>query len=200
MNRIIRDGAFVGAILAVASYIAFSMIAYITFPLPYSPIRNWLSDLGNVEINVRGAIFYNIGIVTAAFFIIVFFLGLSIWRMKERKIQRIMLLLAQIFGMAGSICMMMSAIFPINLLEVHSIWSMALYFMLATSFVFLAAALRYHPKVPRWLLILGVSTAVLVNLTIFLPTACLLEWITVILFLGYVGLVGVQTRREAQQS
>jgi hypothetical protein len=91
--------------------------------------------------------------------------------------------------------MVMSAIFPINLLEVHRVWSIALYVMLATSFVFSVAALRYHPTVPRWLLILGISTAVMVNLTNILPTIYVLEWITVLLFLGYVSLVGVETKR-----
>lgn len=192
--------SFIAGILVVVCYLAFALVAFSRYPMPYSPTRNWLSDLGNIEINPKGAIFYNAGIVSTAFLLLVFFLGLSWWKIENKRIQTIMLLLTQIFGILGSFCMIMSAVFPINALEIHRVWSMSLYFMLATAFVFSAAALRYHPMVPRWLLILGISTAVMVNLTVFLPTAYLLEWITVILFLGYVGLVGVQTRRAAQQS
>ena len=192
--------SFIAGILVVVCYLAFALIAYSRYPMPYSPTMNWLSDLGNIEINPKGAIFYNAGIISTAFLLIVFFLGLSRWKIENKRIQIIMLLLTQTFGILGAFCMIMSAMFPINLLEVHRVWSMSLYFMLATAFVFSAAALRYHPRVPRWLLILGISTAVMVNLTVFLPKAYLLEWITVLLFLGYVGLVGVQTRRAAQQS
>ena len=192
--------SFIAGILVVVCYLAFALIAYSRYPMPYSPTMNWLSDLGNIEINPKGAIFYNAGIISTAFLLIVFFLGLSWWKIENKRIQIIMLRLTQTFGILGAFCMIMSALFPINLLEVHRIWSMSLYFMLATAFVFSAAALRYHPRVPRWLLILGISTAVMVNLTVFLPKAYLLEWITVLLFLGYVGSVGVQTRRAAQQS
>jgi len=192
--------SFIAGILVVVCYLAFALIAYSRYPMPYSPTMNWLSDLGNIEINPKGAIFYNAGIISTAFLLIVFFLGLSRWKIENKRIQIIMLLLTQTFGILGAFCMIMSAMFPINLLEVHRVWSMSLYFMLATAFVFSAAALRYHPRVPRWLLILGISTAVMVNLTVFLPKAYLLEWITVLLFLGYVGSVGVQTRRAAQQS
>ena len=106
-----------------------------------------------------------------------------------------MLLLTQGFGILGSICMIMSAIFPINIFKIHSFWSTSLYVMLATAFVFSVAALRYHRNVPLWLLILGLSTAIIVMSTSIFQTVYVLEWITVLLFLGYVSLVGVETRR-----
>src|SRR4030042_1367788 len=117
--------------------------------------------------------------------------------MENNRVKIIMLRLTQVFGMLGAFCMMMSGIFPINLFEIHSFWSTSLYILLSTGFVFSAAALRYHIGVPRWLLILGVSTAVMVILTSFLPTAYVLEWITVLLFLLYVILVGMETRKAA---
>lgn len=192
--------SFIAGILVVVCYLVFALIAYSRYPMPYSPTRNWLSDLGNIDVNPKGAIFYNTGIILTASLLVVFFLGLSWWKIENKRIQIIMLLLTQIFGILGAFCMIMSAAFPINVLEIHRVWSMSLYFMLATAFVFSAAALRYHPGVPRWLLVLGISTAVMVNLTVFLPMAHLLECITVLLFLGYVSLVGVQTRHAAWQS
>lgn len=189
------NSSFLACTLAGLCYVVFAFLAFSRYPLSYSPMQNWLSDLGNVDINPRGAIFYNTGIITTALLLMVFFLGLSRWKIEKKRIQIIMLRLAQIFGILGSSCMILSGIFPINALEMHRIWSIALYFLLATAFVFLAAALRYHRRVPRWLLLLGFSTAGMVNLTVFLPTAYLLEWITVALFLGYVTLVGFETRR-----
>ena len=188
--------SFIGGILAVLDYLVFAFLAFRHYPLPYSPTTNWLSDLGNPNLNPQGAIFYNIGIISTALFLIVFFLGLSVWKLEDNKVQIIMLRLTQVFGILGAFCMMMSGIYPINLYKIHSFWSSSLYILMSTGFVFSAAALRYHIGVPRWLLILGISTAVMVILTSFFPIFFVLEWITVLLFLLYVILVGVETKRE----
>jgi len=188
--------SFIGGILAVLCYLVFALLAFSRYPMPYSPMKNWLSDLGSVELNPDGAIFYNIGIISTALFLIVFFLGLSVWKIEDNKAQIIMLRLTQAFGILGSFCMMMSAIYPINLYTIHSFWSTSLYVLLSTAFIFSAAALRYHQRVPRWLLILGVSTAMMVILTSIFPIAYVLEWITLLLFLSYVSFVSFETKRQ----
>jgi hypothetical membrane protein len=187
-------------ILAVLCYLALALIAYSQYPSPYSPTSNWLSDLGNPNLNPQGAIFYNIGIISTACLLVLFFLGLSVWKIEDKRMQVIMLRLAQGFGILGAFCMIMSAIFPIYLFEVHSFWSASLFIMLSTGFVFLAAALRYHPKVSRWLLILGISTAPSVILMSLFTTVYVLEWITLLLILSYVSLVSIETRRHLQRT
>lgn len=187
--------SFITGILIILIYPIFTILAYRQYPLAYSPLDNWLSDLGNPSRNPNGAAFYNTGIIVAALLLMLFFLGLSGWKLTARRPQVILLRLAQALGILGAFCMVMSALFPINLLEIHSFWSTFLYILLSTSFVFLATALRYHPGVPRWLLLLGGTTAAIVILTSFLTTVYILEWITVFLFLSYVCLVGLETSR-----
>ncbi len=182
-------------ILAILCYLAFTVLSYSRYPLPYSPTTNWLSDLGNPNNNPQGAIFYNIGIISTALLVMLFFLGLSVWKIEDRRVQMIMLRLTQVFGISGAFCMMMSAIFPINLFKIHSFWSSALYIMLSTAFIFSVAMLRYHRWVTKWLLLLGVLTAVLVIFTSFFQTVYVLEWITVFLFLSYVALLGIESKR-----
>lgn len=186
--------SYIAGNLAVLCYLAFAFLAFIQYPMPFSPIKNWLSDLGNVILNPGGAAFYNIGIVLTALLLMMFFLGLSKWKIMNNKIQVIMLLLTQAFGILGSICMVMSALYPINFLETHSFWSTSLWILLSTGFVFSVAMLRYHQNIPGWLLILGISTALMVILTSFLPTIYALEWISLFLFLSYVSLVGLKTK------
>jgi hypothetical membrane protein len=187
--------SFYGGILAVLCYVVFALLAFSRYPLPYSPTTNWLSDLGNPNLNPQGAIFYNIGIISTSLFLIVFFLGLYVWKIEDNKVQLIMLRLTQAFGILGAFCMMMSGIYPINLYKIHSFWSTSLFILLSSGFVFSAAMLRYHQGFPRWLLILGVSTAMMVILTSLFPTVYVLEWITILLFLGYVTLLGIETKR-----
>ncbi len=191
-----RHLSFIASILIVLCYLTFAILAYVQFPLPYSPIKNWLSDLGNVELNPHGAILYNIGIISTAVLLVLFFLGLLVWIMQKNKIQNIMLFLTLGFGILGSICMILSAVFPINYYKTHAFWSTSLYVMLSTAFIFSVAAFRYHQKFPRWLLVLGLLTAVSVILSIFMMNVYVLEWITVLLFLAYVCLVGVETKRQ----
>jgi len=188
--------SFIGGILTVLCYLVFALLAFSRYPMPYSPMKNWLSDLGSVELNPDGAIFYNIGIISTACFLIVFFLGLSVWKIEDNKAQIIMLRLTQAIGILGSFFMIMSAIYPINLYSIHSFWFTSLYVLLSTAFVFSAAALRYHQRVPRWLLILGVSTAMMVILTSIFPIVYVLEWITLLLFLSYVSFVSFETKRQ----
>jgi hypothetical membrane protein len=190
-----RFMSFIASVLVILVYLAFTVIASFRYPMPYSPLTNWLSDLGNVKLNPHGAVTYNIGVISSGILLLLFFLGLSRWKIENNRIQIIMVYLTQACGMIGSICMVLSAVFPMNLLEIHKFWSTSLYIMLSTSFAFLAAALRYHKQVPRWLLILGLATAVIVIVTSFIPDIYVLEWITVSMFLSYVCLVGIQTKR-----
>jgi len=187
--------SFIAGNLAVLCYLVFTLLAYSRYPLPFSPTSNWLSDLGNPNNNPQGAIFYNIGIISTALLLIVFFLGLSVWKIDDNRVQIIMLRLTQVSGILGAFCMIMSAIFPINLFTIHSFWSTSLYILLSTAFIFSVAMLRYHKRVPRWLLILGVSTAMMVILTSIFPIAYVLEWFTLSLFLSYVGLLSIETKR-----
>jgi len=195
MTKINQNMSFIASILAVLFYLAFTFLAFCRYPLPYSPTTNWLSDLGNPNNNPQGAIFYNIGIISTALLLILFFLGLSMWKIKDNRVQSIMLLMTQVFGISGAFSMIMSALFPINLFKIHSFWSSALYIMLSTAFIFSVATLRYHQRVTRWLLLLGVLTAVIVIITSFFQTVYVLEWITVFLFLSYVALLGIETKR-----
>lgn len=182
--------SFTTGLFIIVCYLSFSFLAYSRYPMAYSPLRNWLSDLGNINLNPHGSYFYNIGIIATALLLGLFFIGLSSWKIINSRIQNCMLLLTQTFGIIGAFCMIMSAIFPINDFVMHSFWSKSLYIMLGTAFAFSVAAFRYHHTVPVWLLILGLCIALIVIMTSVFPNLYLLEWITVLLFLCYVGLIG----------
>lgn len=192
-----KNLSFVSAIFLAASYLLFALLALVDFPSLYLPMQNWLSDLGSYAMNPRGAIFYNMGIISAGLAMIPFFLGLARWTHPANKVQRLMLRLTQGFGCLAGLAMVMTALFPINLGGVHGFWSAVLYIFLGTAFAFSIAALRYFPHYPRWLLGVGV-VVVLANLlwSVALNTY-LMEWITVGLFLAYTVLLGIETRHQA---
>jgi len=192
--------SFVTGMFAIVCYLTFALLAFSRYPLPYSPMSNWLSDLGNVGLNPGGALFYNIGIVATGVVLLPFFLGLSQWKTGSNRGQNLMLFITQGLGILGSLAMVMSGLYPINLFALHSFFSTCLYILLGTGFAFSVAALRYHPACPRWLLILGILTALVAMLYGIFHTAFVLEWITIFLFLCYVGILGAETNRLSSET
>jgi hypothetical protein len=192
-----RNLSFISSLSVVISYLVFAVLSLLSFPTSYSPVSNWLSDLGNSQLNPGGAIFYNTGIVLAGISLLIFFLGLSEWTMAGNKKQNIMLFLTRIFGILGSLSMVLSAIFPINLEGIHSFWSTSLYILIGTSFGFSVAALRYYVRYPRWMLILGIVVALEDMFWGMVMNIYIMEFITVILFLLYTLLLGIVTKRKA---
>lgn len=191
-----RNLAFYSSVFIVASYLLLSILAFINITIDYSPMKNWLSDLGSYQLNPKGAIFYNLGIILTGIFLFAFFIGLVEWKMAGNKVQNTMLLITQILGFAGALAMIMSAVFPITSGEMHSFWSELLYILLGTAFAFSVAAMRYYSRVPRWLLVLGVLIAVEDMVWGLILNTYLMEWITVGFFLIYILLLGLMTRRK----
>jgi hypothetical membrane protein len=179
------------SILVLLSYLICTLLAYFNYRLPYSPMKNWLSDLGNKVLNPNGAIFYNTGIVLTALCLLLFFLGFSALKSNKNRIQNLMIVLTQSCGVLGCVSMALSAFFSIDTPAAHSLFSAIMRISIGTAFAFSAAALRYNPKVPRWLLILGVLTALNDMLASVLFSATyFFEWITIFLFLAYVVSIG----------
>ena len=189
-----------GILLAIA-YIAFTVAAFLKYPTHYSPLNNWLSDLGNVVISPDGSRYYNAGIVITGILTAAFFVTLRTLRSKTIKAQAIILTLVQVFGILGSVAMVLSAIYPINTRNLHSIFSALIYINLGTSFGLTVALFRYNSRTPRWILVYGGLTA-LVDLvvSIFFNQVPVLEWLVVFLFISYCVIVGIETNRSGGMS
>ena len=180
-------------LLAILTYVVCAYLAYHNFPKGYSPLNNWLSDLGDFDHNPTGAVFYNLGVAVIGLQVLLFFLGISSWQIKANRIQHLMVRITQLFGIFGSVALIMSALFPINQPQ-HQFWSISLYILLGTAFAFSVSALRYHPECPKWILALGVLTAAMDIISGIFHHATMLEWLTVGLFLIYLFTLSVITR------
>ena len=166
-----------------------------SFPLPYSPFHNWLSDLGNPEISPSGAGFYDLGLALTAGCTLIFFLGLLQFRLRDNRVQTIMTILTAVFGSLGAFGMLMSTVYPIHHPAAHSFWSMVNFTSTGTGFGFSIAAFRYSLRYPRWLLAFGaiVVLATLAVCAFFITTIFLSEWVVISLWLAYCPLLGMGT-------
>jgi hypothetical protein len=192
MKRFLPGSPLAG-FLAGVGYLALALVSRSFYPGAYAPATHWLSDLGDVRQNPQGAVFYNLGILLTACLLLVFFLGMSRWMLENHRIQNLMVRVTQVFGVLGCLSMGMSAVYPIDHLPQHRIFSITLYILLGTGFGFSVAALRYLPRVPRWVLGMGILTALADMASGFFHEATWLEWVTVALFLGYVFVVSLVT-------
>jgi hypothetical membrane protein len=190
-----RSVAPVSGLLAAVEYPVLVVAAFVHYPYVYSPTKNWLSDLGNPVLNPRGAICYDVGAVVTGLLLMPFFLGFSRWRIASNDLQRVLVRLTQIFGLLGAVGVVLSGLFTETLFALHCVISAFLFIFLGAALIFSLAALRYAPTCPRWLLAIGTMAAVLDVCYGTFQNVHLLEWITTALFLSYVCLLGLATRR-----
>jgi hypothetical membrane protein len=194
--KINKQVSLILSILVVVVYLIMTILALSRYTESFSPVSNWLSDLGNRKISPDGSIFYNVGIFISGSLLLLFFISLGSNRMEGKRAQNIMLLLTQIFGIIGSIAMIMTGVFSIDNPQTHSLFSEILRICLGTAFAFSVAALRYQKGINRWILIIGVL-AVLTDLlvSVLFNKTQLLEWPVISLFLIYCLLLGSETYR-----
>jgi hypothetical protein len=112
------------AAAGVAVYLLFAVLAYSRYPANFSPMNNnWLSDLGNRNLNPDGADFYVWGCTGAGIFLTAFFVSLFDWRSTGSKIQNWLLLAVQVSGAIAAVSLVMSAIYTEDQFAAHQFWS-----------------------------------------------------------------------------
>jgi hypothetical membrane protein len=83
-------------IAVIILYCVFTFSSWALFSTTYSPVTNWLSDLGNSSpmYNPRGAILFDLGCILTGIALFPFFIGLYEW-CNEEKWRRISLTISQ---------------------------------------------------------------------------------------------------------
>jgi hypothetical protein len=121
-HQAVRPGrayaAVIGLVLPVI-YLVFAVAAYLQYPSSFSPLGNWLSDLGNRELNPDGACFYIVGCALTGALLIAFYLSLRTWAPSGTTRQQRQLSWMQGFGALAGFAPIMTAAFPQDRLGPH---------------------------------------------------------------------------------
>lgn len=188
-----RPTTYFAGILIPLGYVVFSLLALSNFSGDFSPLSNWLSDLGSQDLNPAGWWYYNAGIILTGVLLQFFFWGLTVWKLRGNRKQNLMVMFSCIAGSLGGLSMILSAVYPIDKIEIHSFFSAALYILIGSAFVFISVVFLYLPKFPRWMSVLGFIIALLDLLwSVFLNTY-LMEFFVVGCFLLFCLLLGLHT-------
>jgi hypothetical protein len=182
--------ASIAGISAVAVYVVFALVAFPKYPSAYSPLTNWLSDLGNPLANPSGAIFYRLGCALSGAALILFYVKLGIWNTGARR-TRVLLTVAQSAGVSSAVALIVTAIFPLGTATaIHSLWSMMLYISLGFFLTFSATALMRNSAFRKGFGYYAFATAG-VNFAFgaILHEVFWAEWISVGMFMAYVLMI-----------
>ena len=178
----------IAGVLVIVLYCVFTFTSLALYPTAYSPVTNWLSDLGNSSFNPKGSIFYNVGCVLTGVALFPFFIGLHKWHTDE-KWRRFSLIATQVIGSLAAFSLIMIGVFSEDYGWVHSFWSSVFFVLNLIVLVLAGASLFTHPSYIRPVAYYGFIVAVINLAFVLFFVTPIFEWFTVFTALGYVGLL-----------
>ena len=175
-------------VFVIVLYCVFTFSSRALYPTTYSPVTNWLSNLGNSSYNPKGAILYNLGCILTGIALFPFFIGLYKWYSEERRF-RTRLLAVQTIGCLAAFSLIMIGVFSENAGWLHDMWSDVFFVLNLIVLVLIGAFLFPHPRYIKAISYYAFVVAAINLAFLVLPSTPLLEWFTVFTALGYVGLL-----------
>jgi len=175
-------------IAVIVLYCTFTFTSLALYPTPYSPVTNWLSDLGNSSFNPAGAVFYNTGCILTGIALFPFFAGLYKWYTHE-KWRKISLIATQTVGFFAAFSLIMIGVFSEDYMGQHVFWSSVFFILNLVVLILAGVSLFTHPNYIRSIAYYGFVVAAINLLFVIVYTTPLFEWFTVFTALVYVGLL-----------
>jgi hypothetical membrane protein len=178
--------------LVIGFYCVFTFASIVLFPTAFSPLVNYLSDLGNSVFNPEGAWLYNTGCVLTGLGLFAFYAGFYSWYPRA-KLRKSLIVMTQALGFVSAFALVMIGVFSEDYLAQHLFWS-DLFFVLNLIVLVLAnASLMTHRNFIRPIGYYGLAVAVINVLFVLLSNTPVLEWFTVFSALGYTGILAYNT-------
>ena len=165
------------------------------FPGPFSPVTNWLSDLGNSSFSPKGAVFYNVGCVLTGLALFPFFAGFYKWYTNE-KWRKLLMTITQVVGFISAFALIMIGVFSEDYMTQHVFWSDAFFVFNLIVLILANVSLMTHRKFMKPIGYYGFVVAAINLFFVTISSTPLLEWFTVFTALGYVALLSYNTSRS----
>jgi len=189
----------VAGVLVIVFYCAFTFTSLVLFPGPFSPVNNWLSDLGNSSYSPRGAVFYNVGCVLTGLALFPFFTGFYKWYTNE-KWRKSLMMITQAVGFIAAFALIMIGVFSEDYGAAHVFWSQVFFTLNLMVLMLANVSLMTHRKFIRPVGYHGFAVAVVNLLFVALSNTPILECFTVFTALGYVAFLAYNTFKTSSPS
>ncbi len=184
-------------------YCTFTAISISLFPAPYSPLNNFLSQLGNSNLNPMGAIFYNLAAILTGLAGILFYIGLYQWYFKKTGSK--LLQVALVVGFINALAIIMIGIFSesVNYTQ-HVFWSFLIFITFVPILIIVNKVLLTIPEHNRAISYYGFIVALIDIILLVAVTSmfmgygigigAIMEWLSVFSYLGWVGMLAYTAR------
>ena len=149
-------------LIAFITFTIFILTSVALYPTNYNPLYDWLSNLGNINLNPMGAFFFNWGCIISGIILIPFFIGLYAWK-PQKTLQKSLLILGMVIGIFASISLIMVGIYPETHIIHHVQAATAVFSSLFLIIIVINLALYENPKFIRGVAYFGIL-AVLVDI------------------------------------
>jgi hypothetical membrane protein len=186
----------VGGFLVIVIFLICILASSMLYSGPYSPLNNWLSDLGNSKFNPLGHVFFEIGCILGGIAIIIAILGLVKWKTNDQT-QNKLILLSQLFGGLMAIALIMVGIFSEDYGKLHYMWAAVFFISLLFFMIIINFALKNHISYIKWIWYYSIVSILIDFIFMFSRIIGLhitiLEWLAVFSGLIWLGLMGYNT-------
>jgi hypothetical membrane protein len=177
-------------------YLVCSTAAWLLYPGSFSPLKNWLSDLGNPIRNPAGAVWYNVGCVLTALALLLFIRSLSWWR-SAGSIGSTLIGTSQVTGLASVISLAMIGVYSENDLRRHMIYSNWFFACFPLFILLFSTGVITQRNRSNAIGLIGLGVVVIgLWFSLVFPGSRPLEWGSELAFLVYVGIVAWNTRPQ----
>lgn len=160
MNNLEKYHLDLFGILALVIFTTFTFISVSLYPQSYSVLFDWLSNLGNVNLNPLGAVFFNIGCLITGILLIPFMVNLFRW---DRNIiyVRALIILAMILGLFACISLIGVGIFPETHIHLHVLAATGVFESLFLIIILMTAATFNHPRFLSTVALIGAAAVII---------------------------------------
>lgn len=187
----------------IVLYCTFTAISISQFPDSYSPLNNFLSQLGNSNLNPKGAIFYNLAVILAGLAGILFYIGLYQW--YTRKTGNKLLQVALAVGFINALATIMIGIYSESVYYTqHVFWSFLIFITFVPILIIVNKTLLTYPEHNKAISYYGFIVAVIdiillvaVSLMFMgygIGISAIMEWLSVFSYLGWIGMLAYNAR------
>jgi len=187
--------ATIGGALVVLLFCTFTLASVVRYPGPFSPVDNWLSDLGTMKKNPSGDVYFNVGCVLTGVAMLLLMAGLGAWQAEDER-KKFLLMVGRVCGVISAFGQMLIGVFYEGT-PYHVMLAIAFFLLLFLFLAFTNFSIWKHPAYSRWIGYYAVAVIV-INLA-FMYTffaydnAPVWEWLAVFSVLLWVGLLAYNT-------
>jgi len=190
----------ISVVLTNIIFYAFLIPAAFLYP-GYSPFQHTVSALGNTTKNPNGWFLFSIALILMAIALLPFILETKKWYESQPAVKKYIIAI-QLVGLFNSFSMFMIGIFPTDTASAqHNFWSIMNFLCIESVILLAIIGLRNHHSYWKGLSIIAILDFVfcatyLILLKLYRPIATIFEWLTFILILGFLLMLGLNMYKE----